>query len=71
MSIRTRMKAHARTDDIGANISIVDGAREIIEYGATPNAAVTANLWALCIDTATSDVYINTDGATAWSKILD
>jgi hypothetical protein len=71
MSIRTRMKAHMRTMDIHANISIVDRAKHVSEYGATPNAAVTAPLGALCIDTATSDIYINTDGASAWSKFCD
>ena len=71
MSIRSRMKAHMRLHDEHCNESLLDHNREVSTYGATPNAAVTAKLGALCLDTATEDIYINTDGASAWTKIVD
>ena len=73
MSIRSRMKAKARSVDVKVDLSLFDNAKHIYEYGATPNAVLTHALGSLCIDTATSDIYIKTDayGGTAWSKIVE
>lgn len=71
MSIRTRIKQRMRYRDEHANFSIVDRAKHVYSYGATPNAVITAPLGSLCLDTATEDGYINTDGASAWSKFVD
>lgn len=40
-----------------------------IVYTATPNAAVTAPKGTFCWDKTNSNVYVNTDGATAWTQI--
>ena len=71
MSIRSRMIAKARSVDVHADLTLFNNAKHIREYGANPNAAFSAPLCSLCIDTATSDVYINTDGASEWGRIVD
>ena len=38
-------------------------------YAGTPNAALTAPVNSLCIDTTNHDLYINTDGTSAWTAL--
>lgn len=45
----------------------------ITTYAGTPNSALTAAFQGqLCLDTTDGDdVYMNTDGATTWTKVYD
>lgn len=63
--IRTKAKG------LGVQLEADLNHMQVCEYSATPNAAVTGRLFELCYDYTNDDVYINTDGATAWTKILD
>ena len=51
------------------NQGIQKGDPNVLLYGATPNAAVTAPIGTLCWDTVNENAYINTDGSTTWVKI--
>lgn len=45
--------------------------RRYAKYDGSPNTALTAPKGSLCWDYTNSDMYVNTDGATAWTKIVD
>ena len=71
MSIRSLMRHKARSVDIHADLTLYNNAKHITQYSATPNAVITMPLGSLCWDYGGEDIYINTDGASAWSKIVD
>jgi uncharacterized membrane protein len=71
MSVRSLIKKKMRSLAKDANIGLINGARHVTSYGATPNAAITGKVGELCYDTVNDDVYVCTDGATAWTKIFD
>ncbi len=69
--IRGLMKKKAKGVDVHADISVIDHSRHNYAYDGSPDGALTGELLALCWDYTNSDIYINTDGATAWSKIVN
>lgn len=65
------MKAKMRSVDRPGNISILAASKYNYDYDGSPNGALTGELLGLCWDYTNSDIYINTNGATAWSKVVD
>jgi hypothetical protein len=51
------------------NKLIKAGRPRVIVYSTTPNGAVTSKKGTLCWDAANNRAYINTNGATAWTRI--
>ena len=70
-SILSKIRAKARSIDPGFQFDSLMGHVHASEYNGSPNGALTGRLFELCWDYTNSDVYINTNGATAWTKIID
>ena len=73
MSIRSKMRAKMRSVDKYADVTLVNNAKHITEYSATPNAVISAPLGSLCWDYTNSDIYFKTDAlaGTAWSRVVN
>jgi len=52
-----------------ADIRFQDGTVFVTGYDGSPNGALTASKGSLCVDVTNADLYINTDGTTAWSAL--
>jgi len=52
-----------------ADIRFQDGTVLVSGYDGSPNGALSATKGSLCIDTTNADLYINTNGTTAWSAL--
>jgi len=51
------------------NKLIKAGRPRVVAYHTSPNTAVTAKKGTLCWDAGNNRAYINTNGATAWTRI--
>jgi hypothetical protein len=70
-SIISKIRAKAKSVDPAIQLEGDLNHVYVSEYAGSPNGALSGKFWEICWDSVNSDVYINTDGSTAWVKVID